>query len=80
MRAKKLNPKKILKIVKTFLEERGQALINLCSKPKGRKRPKEYPDEIILTMLFLQKAWKLSFKEIGDFAKAIFEEETIPDW
>jgi hypothetical protein len=24
--------------------------------------------------------YQLSFKEIGDFAKAIFEEETIPDW
>ena len=49
MRAKKLNPKKILKTVKAYLKERGQALINLCSKPKSRGRPKEYPDEIILT-------------------------------
>ena len=80
MRAKKLNPKKILKIVKAYLKERGQALINLCSKPKSRGRPKEYPDEIILTMLFLQKAWKLSFREIEDFAKAIFGEESIPDY
>jgi hypothetical protein len=31
-------------------------------------------------MLFLQKAWKLSFREIEDFAKAIFREESIPDW
>ena len=80
MRPKKLNPKKILKLVKAYLKERGQALINLCSKPKSRGRPKKYPDEIILTMLFLQKAWKLSFREIEDFAKAIFGEESIPDY
>ncbi|GAB6076368.1 hypothetical protein [Desulfurobacterium crinifex] len=48
MRAKKLNPKKIFKIVKAYLKERGQALINLRSKPKSRGRPKKYPDEIIL--------------------------------
>jgi hypothetical protein len=31
-------------------------------------------------MLFFQKAWKLSFREIEDFSKAIFGEESIPDW
>ena len=50
MRAKKLNPKKILKIVKAYLKERGQALINLRSKTKNTERPKEYSDEIILTV------------------------------
>jgi len=79
MRPKKLNPKKILKIVKAYLKERGQALINLCSKPERRERPNKYPDEGALTMLFLQKAWKLSFREIEDFVKAIFGEESIPD-
>jgi hypothetical protein len=29
-----------------------------------RRRPRKYPDETILTLLFLQVAWKLPFRDL----------------
>jgi hypothetical protein len=80
MRAKRLNFKKVLNLVKTYMQRRGQALLILSQKPSKRGRPRQYPDEIILTMLFLQTAWNLSFRDAEAFAKMIFGEEEIPDY
>jgi len=38
------------------------------------------PFIIITSRLFFQKAWKLSFREVEDLAKAISGEESIPDY
>ncbi len=81
MKAKWLNFKKVLHLIETYMRQRGKLLIRSLTPPKIKKgRPKKYPDEIILTMLFLQIAWKLSFRDVELFAASIFERKNIPDF
>ena len=81
MKAKRLNFHKVLKLSKTYMNRRGQAVLGYLY-PFKRKigRPKKYPDEIILTLLFLQVAWNLSFRDLEYFAVQIFGRENIPDF
>ena len=81
MKAKKLNFNKILKLTKRYMHRRGQALIEYLYPFKTKRgRPKKYPDEIILTLLFLQVAWKLSFRELEFMSVQVFGRETSPDF
>ncbi len=81
MRAKRLNFKKILNLTKNYMHRRGQALIGYLHPSKTKRgRPKKYSDEIILVLLFLQVAWKLSFRELEHFAVQIFGRENVPDF
>jgi len=45
-----------------------------------KRRPKKYPDEIILTLLFLQVAWNLSFRDLEYLAVQMLGRENIPDF
>ena len=49
-----------------------------CNSKRGK--PKKRPDEIILVLIFLQVAWKLSFKEVELIAVQLFERENIPNF
>ena len=81
MKAKKLNFKGILGVIKSYMNHRGQVLIRYLYPSKSQKgRPRKYPDEIILTMLLLQISWKLSFREVEFLATSIFGRENIPNF
>ncbi|ADY73946.1 transposase IS4 family protein [Desulfurobacterium thermolithotrophum DSM 11699] len=81
MKAKRLNFHKVLNLSKTYMNRRGQAvLVYLYPFKTKRGRPKKYPDEIILTLLFLQVAWNLSFRDLEYLAVQIFGRENIPDF
>jgi len=83
MRPKNINFRKLLKLTKHYMHHRGQALIkNLCPSKTKRGRPKKYPEEIILTLLFLQVTWKLSFRDLELFAAQLLGRgrESVPDF
>jgi len=81
MKAKRLNFHKVLNLSKTYMNRRGQAvLVYLYPFKTKRGRPKKYPDEIILTLLFLQVAWNLSFRDLEYLAVQIFGRENVPDF
>lgn len=81
MRPKNINFKKLLKFTKHYMHRRGQALIkNLCPSKTKRGRPKKYPDEVILTLLFLQVTWRLSFRDLELFAVQLLGRENVPDF
>ena len=73
MKGKRLNFQKVLKLTKTYMHRRGQALMKYLYPFKSKRgRPRKYPDETILTLLFLQVAWKLSFRDLEHIAVATF--------
>ena len=72
MKAKRLNFHKVLNLSKTYMNRRGQAVQGYLYPVKTKKgRPRKYSDEIILTLLFLQVAWNLSFRDLEYFAVQI---------
>ncbi len=79
--SKKFNFNKVLKLAKDYMHRRGQVLLKYLY-PFGivRGEPKKYPDEIILTLLFLQIAWKLSFRELEFMSVQIFGRKVTPDF
>jgi hypothetical protein len=81
MKAKRLNFHKVLNLSKTYMNRRGQAVQGYLYPVKTKKgRPRKYSDEIILTLLFLQVAWNLSFRDLEYFAVQIFGRENVPDF
>jgi hypothetical protein len=81
MRAKKFNFSKILKLTKHYMNRRGQALLKYLYPFKTKRgRPKKYPDDVILTLLFLQVAWKLSFRELEFMSVQVLGRESTPDF
>jgi len=81
MKGKKLNFQQVLKLTQTYMHRRGQALIQYLYPFKTKRgRPKKYPDEIILTLLFLQVAWRLSFRDLEYLAVQTFGRENVPDF
>ncbi len=79
MRAKTLNSNKVFKLTKRYMHRRGQALLKYPLKTK-RGSPRRYNDEISLTLLFLQVARKLSFRELEFMSVQVFGRETTPDF
>jgi len=81
MRAKTFNFRKVLKLTQNYMHRRGQALIKyLYTLKTKRGRPRKYPDDIILALLFLQVAWRLSFRELELLSVQMFGRETVPDF
>jgi len=81
MRTKTLNFRKVLKLTQTYLHRRGQALIKYLYPIRTKRgRPRKYPDETILTLLFLQVAWRLSFRELELLAVQMFGRGNVPDF
>ncbi len=63
------------------MHRRGQALIRYLYPFKTKKgRSKKYPDEIILVILFLEVAWRLSFRELELLAVQLLGRENVPDF
>jgi len=81
MKARRLNFQQILKLSKTYMHRRGQALIQYLYPFKTKRgRPRKYSDYLILSLLFLQVAWRLSFRDLEHFAAQIFGRENVPDF
>ncbi len=81
MKARRLNFQQILKLSKTYMNRRRQALIKYLYPLKTKRgRPRKHPDYPILSLLFLQVAWRLSFRDLEHFAAQIFGRENIPDF
>jgi len=81
MRAKTLNFRKVFKLTQNYMHRRGQALIKYLYPTRTKRgRARKYPDETILALLFLQVAWKLSFRELELLAVQVFGRENIPDF
>ncbi len=81
MKAKRLNFQQLLKLTKNYMHRRGQALVRYLHPFKTKRgRPTKYPDDLILTLLFLQVAWKLSFRDLEHFAVQTFGRENVPDF
>ncbi len=63
------------------MRRRGQALVRYLYPFKTKRgRPRKYPDDLILTLLFLQLAWKLLFRDLEHFAVQAFGRENVPDF
>jgi len=81
MKAKKFNFKNVLKFTQRYMHRRGQALLRYLYPFKTKRgRPRKYQDEIILVLLFIQVAWKLSFRDLEHLAVQIFGRDNIPDF
>ena len=81
MKAKRLNFQQVLKLTQNYMHRRRQALLKyLYPFRTKRGRPKKYPDEIILTLLFLQIAWRLSFRDLEYLAVQMLGRENVPDF
>ncbi len=81
MKGKKLNFQQVLKLTQNYMHRRGQALIQyLYPFRTKRGRPKKYPDEIILTLLSLRIARRLSFRDLEYLAVQMFGRENVPDF
>jgi len=79
MKAKRLNFQQVLKLTQNYMHRRRQALLKyLYPFRTKRGRPKKYPDEIILVLLFLQVAWRLSFRDLEYLAVQMFGSLLLP--
>ncbi len=81
MKARRLDFQQVFKFIKTYTNWKRQALIKCLYLFKTKRgRPKKYPDKIILTLLFLQVAWRLSFKDLEYLVVQIFGKENVSDF
>ena len=63
------------------MHRRGQTLLRYLYPTKTKRgRPGKYNDEIILTLLFLQVAWRLSFRELEFMSVQVFGREITIDF
>jgi len=78
MRLKKTKPQKDTQNSQNILQGERISTNKFMFKTQKHGKAKEHPGESIPIMLFLQKAWKLSFRETKEFIALVVEVDFKP--